>query len=316
MKPSTAGKFAPATFLDDDKSLIVRGHFVDTVQRSTTRYMPIFEDLEEELALLDPETKSMLWLRVQIQTFQEWFALTDSLGKSTAREDQLKRLYYTLNHSRTWIENKADGEQFKSLLQCFSPTTSPQLPSNMQNVSSESSSNIGVFSSKDERIRTDNNTQNIVNAIISKLDSNDEFSRLFLEILNQCDRTRLFVTSGGLLGKALRNIQDGDLVALKAGVLNDAIWRTMITDRECLPNRGYCRVRQSYMQQVQDVTARCSTREAREEASQRVYDAKETVDAHDYLTSVNTLAVGRRPFITRKGYIGLGPVSRTSFSVM
>jgi len=89
--------------------------------------------------------------------------------------------------------------------------------------------------------------------------------------------------------------------------LNDAIWRTMITDRECLLNRGYCRVRQSYMQQVQDVTTRCSTREAREEASQRVYDAKETVDAHDYLTSVNTLAVGRRPFITWKVYIGLGP---------
>jgi hypothetical protein len=91
--------------------------------------------------------------------------------------------------------------------------------------------------------------------------------------------------------------------------LKDAIWRTAITDKEHLSNESYCRVRQSYLQQPQDKIEEYAKPEIRDEIHEQGFDGNENIGVCHYLALMNTLAVGRRPFITSRGYIGQGPKS-------
>ncbi|CAM6085744.1 unnamed protein product [Calypogeia fissa] len=84
--------------------------------------------------------------------------------------------------------------------------------------------------------------------------------------------------------------------------LKDAVWRTTITDWECLPSREYCRVRQSYLQLAQDKVDKLLYGDKISESQEEDY----SIGIHNYLVSLNTLAIGRRPFVTNQRYVGQG----------
>jgi hypothetical protein len=91
------------------------------------------------------------------------------------------------------------------------------------------------------------------------------------------------------------------------------IWKTSITDREKLTNGGYCRVRPRYYegmhQNFMKVVKRSKyrTKDQLTDMLYRCFRPDSDSGVYDFLLSLNTLAIKRRPFLTEKDYIGQGP---------
>jgi len=128
-------------------------------------------------------------------------------------------LFCTLKHWHS-ADQQDRGVHFEAWFQCISTPTTLQLPPSFDQSPSDSSFTIDENISKQASVQANIETKREAEytAILKRIYGSREVSSLHLDIYNQCKRTRLLITTGGCLGKGLKNIQEGDAVALIAEV--------------------------------------------------------------------------------------------------
>jgi len=128
-------------------------------------------------------------------------------------------LFCTLKHWNS-VDQQDGGDQFEAWLQCISTPTTPQLPPSFEQSPLDSSftvdENISKQASIQAKIAEKREAEYL--AILKRIKSDRKLLNLHFDICYQCRRTRLLITTGGRLGKGLKNIQEGDAVALIPGV--------------------------------------------------------------------------------------------------
>ncbi|PMD28939.1 HET-domain-containing protein [Hyaloscypha variabilis F] len=180
MNPSATGINSRVTFNFShyDKSLSVRGRIIDKIQRTAATHVSMYEEHENVLSQHTP----------------------DFINYPAVQQD--------------------GGDQSEAWLQCISTPTTLQLPPLFEQSPSDSSftvdENISEQASIQAKIAEKRESEYL--AILNRISSDRKLLNLHQAIYLQCEGTRLLITTDGRLGKGLKNIQEGDAVALIAGV--------------------------------------------------------------------------------------------------
>jgi hypothetical protein len=213
---------AKFTFLSDNKSISVRGCFVGKITRAAKAYIVGDEDV------LDfPEFQrdsEMEWQgMVHIEAYLEWIEMVTTLTTDAKRENSRTTLFSTLvsiaSQEQDWVD-----DCFGSWLQSFLPSIPKQLSSKFQISPSmslpDTERDSGNTSQKgsDTLKGSPHDKKRDYDAIWAKINGDQKACRFHVLAFHYCKGTRLFITSEGYLGKGLKAIREGDLVALIAGV--------------------------------------------------------------------------------------------------
>ncbi|KAE9367148.1 HET-domain-containing protein [Stipitochalara longipes BDJ] len=222
-KPFAASRDTPSVFTlpDIHTSLLVRGFFVDKIQRTARKFIAHSDD-HEALGITSetPSVDRRQKLQINsIQAFQEWICIAGSVTWDKDKEELKDILLRTLNHDWrnqfTWL-----AQGFEEWLECFGSKT-PLQNSNDLELPPKSSTEVDATHLENQNNQIEDEVEGEVaehDAIIKRFRSNPLGRRFLHYIYYFCQRTRFFVTSSGRLGKGLKDIQEGDYVALIAGV--------------------------------------------------------------------------------------------------
>lgn len=222
---SSAGKFS---FLNRERSISVRGHFIDKITRRAERY-PVGEKYVEEFPELRPRPKSEVsWQDiVHMEAYREWINLAYSLTTYPYGETVGQSFCYTLipqslrvlplkehllDNFATWLMSYNPGNMVPSKTQSHSLNTTME-PVDIDRFSKcreQNRSHAMDVAPQEERLEYD--------VILTRLTSNSGAMDLDMKFSLSCLNTRFFITSGGCMGRGSKNIQKGDLIALIAGV--------------------------------------------------------------------------------------------------
>ena len=207
-----SGTRAKFSFDGNNNSLSVKGRIVCEIQYATAGYVSLYKDHEEMFLQLSPAFIHQQFVRNQVQTFQSWIEKAESMNGTLDRPSFKDSFFRTLNHAEL-VDPEAGRESFEAWLRCFSPITSQHTTLN-----SDSNPNPTVRDQVTTQAEGEPAQEPDYNAMFDRIHENREVEDLHWKIYHQCTKTRLFVTSGDLLGKGLKNIQEGDSVVLIAGV--------------------------------------------------------------------------------------------------
>jgi len=222
---SSAGKFL---FLNGDRSISVRGRFIDQITRRAERY-PVGDKYVKEFPELRPTPKSELsWQDiVHMEAYREWINLAYSLTTYPYGETVGQSFCYTLipqslrvlplkehllDNFATWLKSYIPGNTVPSKTQpdSLNTTTEPGGKDRISKCREQNGSH--AIDATPQEVGLD------YNVILTRLSSNSGAMDLDTKFSLSCLNTRFFITSGGYMGRSSRNIQKGDLMALIAGV--------------------------------------------------------------------------------------------------
>ncbi|PMD32055.1 HET-domain-containing protein [Hyaloscypha variabilis F] len=211
------------TFLKDHRSLIVRGCFVEKIQHQTAKYIASTKDYKDfgspgsdQEGIIDRlDAHNMLM-------FQDWIRMAASEAGDMEEVEFKELLLCTL---RTGWETRygATAKGFEEWVKCLTLGSALPTPTNREHLISISGSSSIVSGSRfqNQSAQTSAEAEGAAAEGLSMLATvrrNQLAWDFYVYVYYTCRRTRLFITSGGLLGKGLKAIREGDFVALIAGV--------------------------------------------------------------------------------------------------
>jgi hypothetical protein len=197
-----------------DQSLLIRGVFVDKIQVRAEKYIRYVKDYDE-LGLIQEYTNSR-YRRLaihNIQAFQEGIEMAYSLDGESPQHTLVR----TLTHDLGDVPPRHQG--YDRWLKTLSIKTPSEASTPLDHTLSDS--DLHVARSKYESTQTRSKAEIDLSEyleIINRHQNDQLVEKIHRLMIDACTRTRLFITSRGLLGKGLKDIQEGDLVALIAGV--------------------------------------------------------------------------------------------------
>lgn len=193
---------AEFTFPNEVNSISVRGTFIDRITCTAKKHIALLQDLTESTEVQPEPRSSTVWQRiVHIEACREWIEVAYSLATYPYGETAKESLFRTLVPRRKInpLVEEAALDGFNAWFGCFDPGISTAV----HNQSME---------------RSSAQAEPDYNALSTRLEQNEKAITFESLLLHLCKETRLFTTSDGHLGKGLKAIQEGDLVALIAGV--------------------------------------------------------------------------------------------------
>jgi len=222
---NSASKFS---FLNGDRSISVRGRFIDKITRRAERY-PVGDKYVEEFPELRPSPKSEVsWQDiVHMEAYREWINLAYSLTTYPYGETVGQSFCYTLipqslrvlplkehllDNFATWLRSYNPGNTVPSKTQPdYSNTIMEPVGIDIFSKCRKPSGSHAIdVTPQEERLK--------YNVILMRLTSNSGAMDLYTKFSLSCFNTRFFITSAGYMGRSSRNIQKGDLITLIAGV--------------------------------------------------------------------------------------------------
>jgi hypothetical protein len=218
---------AEFTFPSEVNSISVQGTFVDRITCAAKKHMALIQDLNEFTEVQPEPRSSTEWQRtVHIEACREWIEIASGLATYPYGETAKESFFRTLVPRRrinSLVEDAAlDG--FNAWLGCFDPGTSTMVPPALEHLPSnglqhaEQTLRFARHSENQSMERSSARVEPDYNAMSTRLEQDEKTITFDSLLLHLCKETRLFTTSDGYLGKGLKAIQEGDLVALIAGV--------------------------------------------------------------------------------------------------
>lgn len=244
------GSPAKAMFLNKNMSLSVLGYLVDRVTRCSTLYIPSAYDKQDFPEFHSAVTQSEFpWRQLAAtKAYQEWIDMARRLLSHPTGTSINEVFARTLLPPLPLAENGYQDSittGYEPWLQIITPTYDATI-----NEGQPSSTNCSRGESKigdDENPKDTPNGEAInqemgiqeYEAIFRRIQENEKAYGFNLCIYYCCLGTRLFITSSGYIGKGLREIQEGDYVALISGVSMPLILRQQ---GEIYQVKGLCHV--------------------------------------------------------------------------
>jgi hypothetical protein len=220
-KASTA-KFA---FLDENQSISVRGRFVDRITRSAKKYLAAEMDLEE-FPEFQPTFKSEIsrLAIATLETYREWIDIAHSLTTYPYGQTAKESIVRTLLRDDSIALPLKLIDSFDAYFRTFLPVPSNQVLTKLQ--SSSPAVRLRTERDFDHTGQKESDTmeefleEGILDydAIWTRMNCDEKMMEFEIQCFHRCKRTRFFITSGGYMGRGLKAVQEGDLVALIAGV--------------------------------------------------------------------------------------------------
>jgi len=208
-------------FLSDSKSISVRGCVVDRIARAAKNYLPTSEEDQEDFPEFQdhPETGPS-WIDIAcVETYLEWMEIVTSLAAYATGKNVRTTLFSSfLPLTADWV-----GDGFDSWLRAFLPCLPEQISSELRLsplISVEDEGGIGNASLKgnDTIEGPPQDEEPDYDAMLMRISSHQGANTFHSLAFDFCRGTRLFLTSDGYVGRGLKAIREGDLVAVIAGV--------------------------------------------------------------------------------------------------
>ena len=217
---------AEFTFSNEANSISVQGTFVDRITSTAKNHISLIED-SNEFTGIQPRPRSSTERQriVHIEACREWIEIAYGLATYPYGETPKESFFRTLVPSRriNSLVEEAALDLFNAWLGCFdagiSTMISPALEHLPSNGLQHTEQTLRFRHSENQSIeRSSAQIEPDYNAMSTRLEQNEKAITFDSLLLHLCKETRLFITSDGHLGKGLKAIQEGDLVALIAGV--------------------------------------------------------------------------------------------------
>jgi hypothetical protein len=218
---------AEFTFPNEANSISVQGIIVDRITCTAKKPIALIQDLNEFTEVEPGCRSSTEWRRIgHVKACREWMEIADSLATYPHGETAKESFFRTLVPKRriNSLVEEAARDGFNAWLGCFNSGISTMVPPALEHLPSnrlqhtEQTLGFARHSENGSMERSSARVEPNYDAISKRLEPNEKAMTFDFLILHLCKETRLFTTSDGYLGKGLKAIQEGDFVALIAGV--------------------------------------------------------------------------------------------------
>ena len=214
-------------FPNEANFISVQGIFVDRITCTAKKHISLIQDLNEFTEVQPGPRSSTERQRIDhIEACREWIEIAYGLTTYPYGETAKDSFFRTLVPRRriNSIVEEAALDGFNEWLGCFDPGISTMVPRALEHFPSnelqdtEQTLRFARHSENGSMERSSAQVQPNYDVISKRIEQNEKAMTFDSLLLHLCKETRLFTTSEGHLCKGLKAIQEGDLVALIAGV--------------------------------------------------------------------------------------------------